>query len=148
VATESIPFVGYLALEPSPHLVAQECDACGARYFDRREVCASCEGDAFHPADVPPTGTVIAFTIVHVAAPGLPVPFVAATIDCGGTVVKGNVVNVPADPEHIAVGLPVRLVTVPSGIDDDGLLAVSYGFEPITAQPISTGPASGATDGH
>jgi uncharacterized OB-fold protein len=134
MSTASIPFVGYLALEPSPHLVAQECGTCGARYFDRRDVCASCEGTSFHTVEVPPTGTVTAFTIVHLAARGLPVPFVAATIDCGGTTVKGNIFNVPADPEHISVGMAVRLVTVPSGLDDEGVMAISYGFEPITAE--------------
>ncbi|MEP7026336.1 MAG: OB-fold domain-containing protein [Actinomycetota bacterium] len=134
MGTASIPFVGYLALEPSPHLVAQECGTCGARYFDRRDVCASCEGTSFHPADVPAEGTVTAFTIVHLAAPGLPVPFVAATVDCGGTVVKGNIVDVPADPGHIAVGMAVRLVTVPCGVDDDGVEAISYGFEPVNEE--------------
>lgn len=126
-----IPFVGYLALEPEPHLVAQECVACGARYFDRRIACAACEAREFRSADIATDGVVDAFTIVHSAAPGVEVPFVAATIDCHGTTVKGNIVNTPPDPDHVAVGLPVRLVTVPVGTDDDGVLAVSFGFEPL-----------------
>ena len=37
-----IPLVDYLVLGDQPHLVAQECDHCGARFFDRRNACASC----------------------------------------------------------------------------------------------------------
>lgn len=125
------PFVDYLVLEPEPHLVAAECTSCGARYFDRRVACASCEGRSFVSRDVDREGVVRAFTIVHLAAPGIPVPFVAATVDCGGTRVKGNIVNTPADPEHIAVGMPVRLTTVPVGVDGDGVEAINYGFEPL-----------------
>ena len=42
-----------------------------------------------------------AFTIVSFAAPGIPVPFVAAVVDCDGTSVRGNIVNVEPDPEHV-----------------------------------------------
>ena len=72
-----------------------------------------------------------AFTIVSFAAPGIPVPFVAGVVDCDGTSVRGNVVNVEADPEHIHLGMRVRLTTVSSGTDSAGTEAIGYGFEPI-----------------
>ena len=50
--SKQIPFVDYLALEPEPHLVANECTSCGARFFDRRNACASCFGTDFAKADV------------------------------------------------------------------------------------------------
>ena len=31
-----IPLVDYLVLGDRPHLVANQCTACGARFFDRR----------------------------------------------------------------------------------------------------------------
>ena len=37
-----VPLVSYLALEPEPHLLAWECTACAARFFDRRNACAAC----------------------------------------------------------------------------------------------------------
>ena len=38
-----IPLVDYLVLDgDEPHLVAQECTNCGARFFDRRNACANC----------------------------------------------------------------------------------------------------------
>ena len=127
-----IPLVDYLVLGDDPHLVAHECTQCGARFFDRRNACASCSGTAFKDVDVPTTGEVRAFTIVAFAAPGVPVPFVAAVIDCDGTSVRGNLVNVPPDPEHVELGMKVRLTTVPIGTDETGTEAVGYGFEPIS----------------
>ena len=108
---QQIPLVDYLVLGDDPHLVANECTSCGARYFDRRNACASCEGTEFKKADVATTGEVRAFTIVAFAAPGIPVPFVAAVVDCEGTSVRANLINVPADPEHVTLGMKVRLAT-------------------------------------
>jgi len=128
---QQIPLVDYLVLGDDPHLVANECASCGARYFDRRNACASCEGTEFTKADVSRTGEVRAFTIVAFAAPGIPVPFVAAVVDCEGTSVRANLVNVPADPEHVSLGMKVRLVTEVIGSDDNGTEAVGFGFEPL-----------------
>jgi uncharacterized OB-fold protein len=129
--TNQIPFVDYLALGPPPHLVAHECDSCSARYFDHRNACAACGAVSFHDADVDTTGEVRAFTIVSLAAPGIPVPFVAAVVDCGGTSVRGNVINVAPDPEHVSVGMKVRLTTSVVGVDAQGTEAVGFGFEPL-----------------
>ncbi len=128
---KQIPLVDYLHLEPEPHLVAHECDACSARFFDHRIACASCGGQGFHDADVATTGEVRGFTIVSLAAPGIPVPFVAAVVDCSGTSVRGNLINVPPDPEHVSVGMKVRLATTVVGVDSEGTEAVGFGFEPL-----------------
>ena len=127
----TVPLVSYLALDPAPHLVASECTACGARYFDRRNACAACPGTEFLPAKLPTEGTVRTFTIVHMAAPGVRVPFVAAVVDCGGTQVRANLVNVAADPDHVHVGMPVRLAVYSLGADDEGTEAIGFGFEPV-----------------
>jgi uncharacterized OB-fold protein len=126
-----IPLVDYLVLEPEPRLVAHECDSCGARFFDHRSACASCGGLSFHGAEVATTGEVRAFTIVALAAPGIPVPFVAALVDCGGTSVRANLINVAPDPEHVGLGMKVRLATNIVGVDVEGTEAVGFGFEPL-----------------
>jgi uncharacterized OB-fold protein len=128
-----IPLVDYLVLGDEPHLRAHECTSCGARYFDRRNACASCFGTQFNEVDVPTEGEVRAFTIVSHAAPGIPTPFVAALVDCGGTSVRANVINTDPDPEHVQLGMKVRLATYSLGADDNGLEAVGFGFEPIAA---------------
>ena len=126
----TVPLVDYLVLGDRPHLSARQCAGCSARYFDRRNACASCGGTDFSAAEVDTEGVVTAFTIVSFAAPGVPVPFVAGLIDCGGTSVRGNVVNVEPDPDHVRLGMKVRLTTFPIGTDDDGVEAIGFGFEP------------------
>ncbi len=127
---DQIPFVNSLVLGDDPHLVANECTSCGARFFDRRNACAGCSGTDFKSANVSTQGEVRAFTIVAFAAPGITVPFVSAIVDCDGTSVRANLVNVEADPEHVKLGMPVKLTTFPIGTDDDGVEAINFGFEP------------------
>lgn len=127
----AVPIVDYLVLGDDPHLVAKECTGCGARFFDRRNACAACSGTEFREAAIATTGELKAFTIVAFAAPGVPVPFVAGVVDCGGTSVRGNVINVEPDPEHVKLGMKVKLATYVVGTDDDGTEAIGFGFEPI-----------------
>lgn len=125
-----IPLVDYLRLGDEPHLVANECTSCGARFFDRRNACASCFGTEFTEVDIPTEGVLKSFTIVTFAAPGVPVPFVAGVVDCGGTSVRGNVINTEPDDEHVKLGMKVRLATTSLGTDDNGVEAIGFGFEP------------------
>jgi uncharacterized OB-fold protein len=129
---DAIPLVDYLVLGEHPHLIAHECTTCGARFFDRRNACASCFGSDFNTVDVATEGEVRAFTIVNAAAPGIQVPFVASTIDCNGTSVRANLINVPPDPDHVTLGMKVRLATYSLGSDDDGTEAIGFGFEPLS----------------
>lgn len=126
-----IPLVDYLELGSEPRLVANECTNCGARFFDRRNACASCFGTTFSKVDLPRDGEVRAFTIVSRAAPGIPVPFVAALVSCGGTSVRANLVNVEPDDDHVSLGMKVRLATYSMGTDSSGVEAIGFGFEPL-----------------
>jgi uncharacterized OB-fold protein len=141
---EQIPLVNYLVLGDDPHLIAHECTNCGARFFDRRNACASCSKTEFTNVSIPTEGEVRAFTIVTFAAPGVPVPFVAAVVDCGGTSVRGNIINTEPDPEHVQLGMKVRLATYPMGADDNGVEAVGFGFEPIGSENTSTSTSNGS----
>lgn len=128
---KQVPLVDYLVLGEDPHLEARECTECGARFFDRRNACASCSGTEFRPAAIATAGEVRAFTIVALAAPGIPVPFVAAVVDCDGTSVRGNVINTEPDPDHVHLGMKVKLATYVVGTDDEGTEAIGFGFEPV-----------------
>ena len=136
-----VPLVDYLALGDEPHLVVNECERCSARYFDRRNACAKCGATMFKRAIVTTTGVVRSFTIVSVAAPGVPVPFVAAIVDCDGTTVSANLVNVTPDPASVHLGMAVRLTTFPIGADSAGVEAIGFGFEPAS-------PAAGEEQHH
>lgn len=131
-ATKQVSIVEYLRLDGEPHLVAQECSSCHARYFDRRNACASCFGVDFAETRVDSVGEVKSFTIVAYAAPGVEVPFVAAVMDCGGTSVRGNLINVEPDADHVHLGMSVQLATYSLGADDDGVEAIGFGFEPTS----------------
>ena len=129
---QQVPLVEYLVLGDTPHLVAKECVSCGAHFFDRRNACAACgRADGFKTIDVPTDGELRTFTIVAYAAPGIPVPFVAGVVDCGGVSVRGNVINTTPDPEHVRTGMKVRLATYVVGTDDEGTEAIGFGFEPV-----------------
>jgi len=128
-----VPLVDYLVLGDDPHLEAHECTACGARFFDRRNACASCGGQDFRPVAIATQGEVRSFTIVSMAAPGIPVPFVAAVVDCDVTSVRGNLVGVDPDPDHVALGMKVELTTFPIGADSAGTEAIGFGFTPLEA---------------
>lgn len=126
-----IPLVEYLVIDDGPpHLVASECTACGARYFDRRNACAGCFGTDFRQVSVATDGILRSFTIVAFAASGVEVPFVAGIVDCSGTSVRANVIHCPPDPEHVQLGMNVRLATYSMGVDANGTEAIGFGFEP------------------
>ena len=127
---KQIPLVDYLALGDEPHLVAHECTSCGARFFDRRNACASCFETDFKDVDVPTDGELQSFTIVAFAAPGVPVPFVAGVDRLRRHQRPGNVINTEPDPEHVKLGMKVRLATYAVGTDDEGTEAIGFGFEP------------------
>lgn len=131
--SDQIPLVDYLVLEPEPHLMANECTSCGTRYFDRRNACAKCFATEFTRVQVPSEGEVTAFTIVTFASPGVPVPFVASVIDLQGTPIQANLINVEPDPDHVSLGMKVRLATYSMGADDEGTEGIGFGFEPIAA---------------
>jgi uncharacterized protein len=135
-ATNEVPIVSYLVLGVDPHLRAAECVSCGARFFDRRNACASCGGREFTEAAIPTRGEVRSFTIIHHAAAGVETPYVAAVVDCGGTSVRGNLINVEPDPEHVWLGMDVQLATRAIG-EKKGKVAIGYGFEPVNSE-VST----------
>jgi len=129
---KQVPFVGYLKLTPGdPHLVAHECRACGARFFDRRNLCARCFAANFDEVRVATQGTLRSFTIVSFAGPGVDVPFVAGLIDCDGTTVRGNIINCAPTADAVTLGMPVQLATYSVGVDQNGVEAINYGFEPV-----------------
>ena len=130
-STRRIPVVSYLELDPV-RLVPWECLACEARYFDRRNACARCGMTQFRRVEIDSVGTVTSFTIVHVGDGSAALPFVSALVDCGGTTVRANIVGADPSPDSIRVGMPVRLTTWSLGLDENGIDAIAYGFEPDT----------------
>ncbi|GAA2312899.1 Zn-ribbon domain-containing OB-fold protein [Streptomyces violaceusniger] len=126
-----VPLVDYLVLGDHPHLVARQCRDCAARFFDRRNACASCgSATGFDDVALPEEGVLRTFTVVSVAAPGVPVPYAAGVVDLDGTSVRANLVDVAPDPAQLRAGMRVRLTTFGLGTDRDGVTAIGFGFAP------------------
>jgi uncharacterized OB-fold protein len=131
---KQVPIVDYLVLDDgAPHLVAWEAVDSGALYFDRRNADAKGGGTEFRRRPLSTNGVVRSFTIVHRTVPGVPAPYVSALVDLdGGGSVKGNLLNIPPDPEHVKLGMPVKMTTYTAGTDDDGTEAIAFAFEPAS----------------
>jgi uncharacterized OB-fold protein len=129
---KQVPIVDYLVLDDGEaHLEAWEAVDSGALYFDRRNADARDGGDKFRRRKLASTGVLRSFTIVHRTVPGVPAPYVSALVDLdGGGSVKANLTNVPPDPDHVKLGMPVKLTTFVAGTDDDGTEAIAFAFEP------------------
>ena len=124
-----VPFVDYLVLGDRPYLRANECKQCAARYFDRRNACAKCFATEFKRVRVKNQGIVTAFSIITVG----PQPYVSAIVDCGGTSVRCTLIGVEPTPEHVTLGMKVKLTTYSMGTDAEGTEAVAFGFAPVPA---------------
>lgn len=129
---KQIPIVDYLVLDDGkPYLIANEAVDSGALYFDRRNADAKSGTTEFKRRRLETAGVVRSFSIIHRAAKGVPVPYVSAIVDLdGGGTVKGNVLNIESDPDHVQLGMRVQLTTYPVGTDDDGTEAIAFAFEP------------------
>jgi uncharacterized OB-fold protein len=127
-----ISMVEYLKLDGGePHLEASVCKECGATYWDRRNACAKCGKTNFDTKSMSGEGELISFSIVHRAAPNVPTPYVSAVVHLdGGGAVKSNVIDVSPDPEHIKLGMRLKLKTFVAGKDGEGNEAVAFGFAP------------------
>ena len=124
----SIPVVDYLSLDDPPRLRGQRCSACGATFLQRHNGCARCSGRSFDIVDLPTTGSLRTYTIVHRGKRGD--PFVSAVVELAdGSIVKANLVGAGADPGEIPLGVPVELVTYPVGTDEQGTEAIAFGFQ-------------------
>ena len=131
-ATSVAPVVRYFVADAeSPHLLAEVCDGCGARYLERRNGCGRCGGRSFTRRPVAGSGTVSAFTVVWRDAPRVETPFVSCIVDVGdGLRVKGNLVGIdPAAVDADVLGRPVDLIVTDLGADSAGTVGRSFAFE-------------------
>ncbi len=129
---DRIPMVDYLRLDDDgPTLVARECQACGALFFERRNACGRCSATVFAPRKLARTGVLTSFTVVQRSAPGVEVPFISAVVALdGGGFVKSTLRDAPSEPAEIPARLPVELICLSAGADSAGTEAVSFAFRP------------------
>ena len=95
-------------------LVVQRCESCGRTRHPPGPVCPACRSTASGWAELPGTGTVYTYTVVHQAfIPALAdrVPYVVIAVELdgsGGARIVSNLVD--ADPWDVEVGMEVAVV--------------------------------------
>jgi uncharacterized OB-fold protein len=112
-------------------LVGSRCSECGARSWPSRAACARCGSVAVSEAPLPREGSLVSYTIVWVARPGLSTPYVLGQADFGdGASVFAHVRGLEAD---VRVPTPVRAV-----ISTDESAVPRFWLTPDDAEAPST----------
>ncbi|MFO7769157.1 MAG: Zn-ribbon domain-containing OB-fold protein [bacterium] len=91
-------------------LEAGRCEGCGKVSFPPRQVCPSCGGRKQETIRLEPSGTILSYTAVHVAAEEFDTgtPFVVAVVETPeGARLTAQVAD--CDPSEVAIGKKVRL---------------------------------------
>jgi uncharacterized OB-fold protein len=104
-----------IAADGSAVLIGGLCKDCGNQTFPRAPVCCVCMSEAIEPAPMPRTGTLYAFSVVHVAAKKWKKPMLIGYVDLPNgarvfTHLEGN----------IAIGDLVEPALGIVGEDEDG----------------------------
>ena len=135
-ATGPLPVVDFLKIpeQGDPYLEGHRCKKCSAMYLGERETCAKCSARGeIEPVKLSNQGSLYSYSIVFRSFPGIDVPYVSAIVDLeGGGTVKGNLVDIEANPKNIEFGMPVEVVyrDALGRKDKDGNSYLSYFFKP------------------
>jgi len=133
-----LPAVDFLKIPESgePYLEGMKCKSCGAIYLGARAVCSKCGArDQLEPHRLATKGKLYAYSIVHRSFPGVEVPYISAVVDLeGGGTLKGNLINIEADPKNLKFDMPVEVIIKDAGRKDrEGNSYLAYFFQPRAA---------------
>jgi len=135
-AAGPLPVVDFLKIpaEGEPYLEGHRCKKCSAMYLGPRQTCAKCSAQGeMEAVRLSNRGELYSFSIVYRSFPGIDTPYISAIVDLeGGGTVKGNLVDIEADPKNIEFGMPVEVVyrDALGRKDKEGNSYLSYFFKP------------------
>ena len=137
-AAKPLPAVEFLKIpeQGEPYLEGHKCKKCGAIFMGSRAVCSKCGArDSLAPQKLGTKGKLYAYSIVHRSFPGVEVPYISAVVDLeGGGTLKGNLINVEADPKKLKFDMPVDVIIKDAGRKDrEGNSYLAYFFQPRAA---------------
>jgi uncharacterized OB-fold protein len=132
------PIVPFLRLPESPdqepYLWGSKCKSCGAAFAGARMACSKCTSQELEEIRLSNEGELYAFSVIHQSFPGIPVPYVAATVDLPeGVSVRATVTGLDAnnpDPKDW-LGKKVELYTEKVYSDREGNDVIAYRFRPV-----------------
>lgn len=110
-------------------LCATRCASCGRTAWPPRGFCAECGADEFEWVDLPPEGTVHAFTVQEA---GLPAGFEGPRIFAIVKIAEHRVFTILVDaaPAEVRIGQRVRLAPVRVADDPTGSARWLPAFRP------------------
>lgn len=125
--------------EPEPRLLGSRCPTCGAHTFPAQAGCPRCTGTDLEPVRLATTGTLWTWTIQGFPPKSPPyagrtdpfVPFGLGYVELAGQLRVEARLTV-ADPQRLAIGMEMQLVTEPLYEDGDGNRIVTFAFQPTT----------------
>lgn len=103
----------YWAAARRHELTLPYCTDCRAFHYYPRAVCPHCLSGALEWRRVAGRGRLHTFTVVHRGPKDFPLgtPYVLAIVELDeGPRLMTNLVEVPADPAHLRIGMPVEVV--------------------------------------
>jgi hypothetical protein len=109
-------------------LVGSTCPCCGASSWPGRVICHRCGKDMTLDVELPATGTLLSYTRVWVARPGLPSPYTLGQIEIADAVFFAHVRGLADDAK---VPTPVQVVISPTPSD-----AIAFWFAPVDSRCI------------
>lgn len=81
-AAEAPHWAERVHIDPSgPALVGSECNNCGRRSWPSRTICESCGSPVNVGVRFAPTGTLLAYSTVHISRAGISAPYTLGLIE-------------------------------------------------------------------
>jgi len=105
-------------------LMASRCRSCGALWLPPRPLCPACHGEEMEWVEMGSSGTLLAFTTVHIAPTamieagyGKDNPYCTGIVRLAeGPAISAQILGVDArQPAQIAVGTPLEIAFVERG---------------------------------
>jgi len=117
-------------------LAGSECPSCKRVFFPARKICPDCldEKNPMQTRTLNRVGKISSYSIAQVAPPGYAVPHVQAYVDLEEGVRIFSLLVEYGDEKRIRNGLPVEMVTVKVGSDEQGRDRLAYRFRPISEE--------------
>ncbi len=140
-ATRSRPIADGLFTWPAaaPALLGSRCRDCGAVAFPARDSCAACGSTAVAREELPRRGTLWAWTVQRFLpkapyaggeTPATFEPYGVGYVELPGAVrVESRLAG--ADPDKLAIGMPMEVVFAPFRTDADGTDVIAFAFRPV-----------------
>lgn len=112
-----------------PVLMGGRCAACGGRMFPQPPVCPNCMSEDVRPEEMSSTGTLYAYSTVHVGPRKWHKPMTLGYVDLDNGVRVFSHIH----GDSLLMGGPVKLDVAEVGRDEDGTPIVSFVFRPVEA---------------